>query len=62
MLDNFTKQYHKEPKGKLPKPSDLMDLVNVQLAEDDNELTEEEIATMAVEAVEETLEDESFIS
>ena len=30
ILDDFTKKYHKQPKSKLPKPSDLLDLVNVK--------------------------------
>ena len=48
VLDEFTKQYHKQPKTKLPKPSDLMDLVNVQPIEEDS-----------IEAVEESTDDEA---
>ena len=48
ILDDFTKKYKKEPKSKLPKPSDLMDLVNVQPIEEDS-----------IEAVEEPKDDEA---
>lgn len=48
ILDDFTKKFKKEPKSKLPKPSDLMDLVNVQPIEEDS-----------IEAVEEPKDDEA---
>lgn len=48
ILDDFTKKFKKEPKSKLPKPSDLMDLVNVQPIEENS-----------IEAVEEPKDDEA---
>ena len=47
ILDDFTKKFKKEPKSKLPQPSELMDLVNVQPIEEE-----------VFEAVEEPIDDE----
>ena len=47
ILDDFTKKYKKEPKSKLPQPSELMDLVNVKPIEEE-----------VFEAVEEPTDDE----
>lgn len=56
VLDEFTKQYHKQPKSKLPKPSGLMDLVNVQPIEEETidevveEVDEEEAELLIAES------------
>lgn len=47
ILDDFTKKYKKEPKSKLPQPSELKDLVNVKPIEEE-----------VFEAVEEPIDDE----
>lgn len=63
VLDEFTKQYHKQPKSKLPKPSDLMELVNVQPivdeVEDEAELliAESPIEEESVEGLETSIPD-----
>ena len=61
ILDEFTKQYHKQPKNKLPKPSKLMDLVNVKPIEvETSETLDEEIAESALEdVVDEVTDDEA---
>lgn len=48
VLDEFTKQYHKQPKGKLPKPSDLMELVNVQPIVDEVDDTDDDEADLLI--------------
>lgn len=42
VLDEFTKQYHQQPKGKLPRPSELRDLVNVKPIQEEVEDEKEE--------------------
>ena len=47
ILDDFTKKFKKEPKSKLPQPSELKDLINVKPIEEE-----------VFEAVEEPIDDE----
>lgn len=47
ILDEFTKKFKKEPKSKLPQPSELKDLINVKPIEEE-----------VFEAVEEPIDDE----